>query len=144
MLETHILETKNVGLYTWRGGEGVWKSELFVHSWKCWHFWMAPYTFLPLYIDFLCTWLSGFKIIPLFCPLLGTQIYLIILILYLYHSIINHTFLSYTRNISKPWTIRFFRFLWVCMIQRMYQYSKSYLKCVKWKANTWCVDVCNL
>ncbi len=43
MRETHILETKNVGLYTWRGGgRGVWKSVLFVHSLKCWHFWMAP------------------------------------------------------------------------------------------------------
>ncbi len=34
MHETHILETKNVGLYTWREGGGVWKSLLFVHSWK--------------------------------------------------------------------------------------------------------------
>ncbi len=31
MRETHILETKNVDLYTW-GGEGVWKSVLFAHS----------------------------------------------------------------------------------------------------------------
>ncbi len=30
-------------------GEGVWKSVLFVHSWKCWHFWMARKLFCSHY-----------------------------------------------------------------------------------------------
>ncbi len=36
-----FLALKNVNVYSF-GGRGVFESVWFVHSWKCWHLWMAP------------------------------------------------------------------------------------------------------
>ncbi len=119
MHETRILETKML-VCTLGGegeGEGVWKSVLFVHSWKYWHFWMAPlhytYTFTTFYIHiilhiYLCHLLYSNYTTPIPLPLstfllsytytLATCYIPIILHLYPCHLLYSY----YTTPLSLP------------------------------------------